>query len=575
MNPIGYFNIETAARIVSYRMYRVPTIQEILDGIEYEYVQFAIKQIYTNCPPLDETGHKPTCTCHQSWVKGKWGSPFGLIHISHIKQLMKKNNIRTRAYMSTQELINLNKKYPLSFTIKGLQVVVFPESNGEHPIFINGVNEAKLRAKTESKLARRWFNLETANLSPQTADFRHFLGLDKGKTSVCHNVLYMSLNGVFQQPIKIFDKITENFMTGGGSNNPPNTTKRKTSNKAPKKPKFETSPSSSVRVLTPGKKLEKDLSEAVRQARAIARAKRQLREVDARFKEIDKARKNVLARRANRINKEKMKQNVSVYVHKVTEGSLTEGNIIKLPRYKADKLIADGTHKEVPFSVYSQQQKQINIKRKVAYKDSLEKRTIPRPTPPPLCYTRNEDGEWVQTKVELANPELDIFVLPHGTGTNRKATRRHIYEKRRLDNMWGKYQVIPSKPKMKKVGKDEKGTPIYEPVFERVKYKTKVPVYGIRSIVYGRNHPTKAREPFMIPKVQKDGSLKPGVVVKRFLSHLEEKEVTIKRPVFLSRKNVIIQHNFPSAVRTKRSELKAALSELAEQHKSKQAEKKG
>jgi hypothetical protein len=115
------------ARIVNYQRFYKPKIKEFVKGFKYEYVQLSFKKLLVDFPDLDSQGKKHSCTYYESWCEAIWGTPFSIVRLSHIKQLMKKDRVRVKKKLSTKYLKDLLEKQALAFNYKGLHVVIFPK----------------------------------------------------------------------------------------------------------------------------------------------------------------------------------------------------------------------------------------------------------------------------------------------------------------------------------------------------------------------------------------------------------------------------------------------------------------
>ena len=223
MVPLG--TRKDVARIVDYQRFYKPKIKEFVKGFKYEYVQLSFKEILVHLPDIDNEGKKPRCTYYESWCEAIWGTPFSIFKLSHIKQLMKKDRVRAKKILPTKYFKELLKKQALAFNWEGLHVVVFPKVMIQHNdtevldinhIYVNGVRENLVRSKNESKLYKRWFNSKTDDVK---LDWRYLLGLDWPELPGTDS-LYQFFEGVYTKDEELFDKICDNFMTGGPENPP-------------------------------------------------------------------------------------------------------------------------------------------------------------------------------------------------------------------------------------------------------------------------------------------------------------------------------------------------------------------
>lgn len=193
---------ETAARLLYYKLYNYNVyIEDIINGKEYEYRAASFK---TKLP------HGGYCINTEVWQKGKWKSPFGLISKENLMNSKKERGLRYKNAVSTVELKKILEENPLQFKYKDLDIVVFPRKHALTPlVYINGVNEWKLRGMYNTDLYKAWFNSELL-VDALQKDWRYLLGLDYYTPSANHytDELWKYVVGVWTgDPLKL-DKST-------------------------------------------------------------------------------------------------------------------------------------------------------------------------------------------------------------------------------------------------------------------------------------------------------------------------------------------------------------------------------
>ena len=325
MIPLG--TITDVARIVDYQRFYKPKIKEFVKGFEYEYVQLSFKDIPTRC------------IYHTSWAKGIWGTPFGMINIHHIKEAMKKDRIRARKIMPPDYFRELFENNPLAFTWNGLHIVFFPRkvilpdgSKRMDPLrtYINGVRDDVLMTKPHSKLYKKWYSKPDAF----TFDMRYMTRLDYPAVPG-PNVMYRYFDGVFTKDESVFEKITANFESGGPNNPPkPNFTMAPGYHAEHKRRLKETKYANQELHPNMTSRNKEVVSQHVLDDRSEAKRRRIERLAEQEIKEHNAAMKKAEVEQADQKNREKMKQLEVVCLED------PEKMIYKVPRYKAEKLVA-------------------------------------------------------------------------------------------------------------------------------------------------------------------------------------------------------------------------------------------
>lgn len=407
---------KTVARIVDYTRFYKPSIEEFVDGFEYEYVQLSLKQNH--------------CIFYESWVKAMWGTPFSLLHIDHIKQLMKNERVRVRKRLPTSYFKELLKKQALAFHYKGMHVVVFPKKTHKkddvevidnHKVYVNGVEQDMVRIKTHSKLYNRWFT----NIHDDVKfDMRYLLGLNTPELP-SKNVLYQFFEGVFTKDESVFNKIGENFMTGGPDNPPvlKHTAVPRgyyTMQKAKRKAMEQKDNPMSITKYKA--KEDDDLSEAVLKARELATTRRLNRTVVEEVKAALKAQRAAERKTADEKNREKMKLQAMICVQ-----NEDTGRVFRVPMWKAINMTKDGSH---TFTEKYMWKTQLRLDRE----------------------TRKKEAE----KNRVAPSGINRVVIRANKNTYKKLARNKFARKKMsnfatLQTIKGKYQ------------KDEKGNTVVEP----------------------------------------------------------------------------------------------------------------
>lgn len=162
-------DIEKATRLLYYKTYDYNVSPEdILNGKKYEYRVASFKtNVTSSC----------TCTYQEVWCNGKHNSPYG-IKEHNLRKAMKNRTIRYKNPIDTEYIKELLEQYPIHFEIKDLSIVVIPRNHALVPsVFINGIDELKLRAQPNSEVYKKWFNSSFLSDSLQK-DWRYLLGLD-------------------------------------------------------------------------------------------------------------------------------------------------------------------------------------------------------------------------------------------------------------------------------------------------------------------------------------------------------------------------------------------------------------
>ena len=172
--------IERAARILYYKQYEYEiSLEEILQGIPYEYLAASFSK---------KLPHGGTCTYHQVWKKGQYGTAFSLTK-EHLKSSIKRRQVRRRLPIPTSYYKHLLEveRVPLTLVLQGLDVVVIPRVNKKHKIYVNGIDEDKLRYLPKCGLWNAWFESEWSH--SLRSDWRYLIGLDKHDLSFPTDVL--------------------------------------------------------------------------------------------------------------------------------------------------------------------------------------------------------------------------------------------------------------------------------------------------------------------------------------------------------------------------------------------------
>jgi len=149
-------------RLIHYKRFRVPSLEELIEGLKYEYANSIVKHI-------------------PHWSYGKWGSPWGFAHKDHLIEALQKCNVRARTPLTTKYLCELLKKYPLEFKYKGMTIIVTPFPSRD--IYINGHCQLKLPPTINNK----WFN------NKDELFLKDWKCLILGDTNLPHNTLVWEL----------------------------------------------------------------------------------------------------------------------------------------------------------------------------------------------------------------------------------------------------------------------------------------------------------------------------------------------------------------------------------------------
>jgi len=520
------------ARIVDYQRFRRPTLSEFIIEFEYEYVQFSFAKIYENLPDLDETGKKPTCTYHESWRKGVWGTPQGIMSINHIKELMKKNKVRALNFVPTSYYKELLKKHPLSFSWRDMHVVVYPkkviESNDEevldnHKVYINGVSERLLRTKPESKLYKKWFS--RIDKDSIRFDWRYLLDLDWPEQPG-NDTLYIYFEGIYKGSEDVFSNIDENFKTGEVKNKPQVFHKRPETKGQRKKVMAEIRMANkAVRNMESPKpirvantrKPDDQVSKVTIKGRKVSAERRIRRIVVEETRRANKEQKLFERKSADNKNQAKMHQLEMVCIERQEDSK-----IFKVSRQKANFLTKNGKYVHVPKHKWK---RQLSVERTERKNNTEENRVTP-------------------------------------TGPNRQATRT-ADNKHKPMNQYAKYQHIPGKYEwdVENPIVNEDGSYTYVLLTEEITMLWPEGEYEYLPVFYGKRHPTKAGEPFMIYQYNDDNEKILVQATKRMLRQTIPVEVMATIPKIKSKKKNIVQHNYPSKVGVQRKKVKAAIKE--------------
>jgi hypothetical protein len=519
MVPIG--TLETVARIVDYQRFYKPRIKEFIDGFEYEYVQFSFKDILFWLPDLDVTGdRKPTCTTFQSWRKGVWGSAFGVLNKNLIKDYMKKDKIRARKMLKTSYLKTLLETKPLSFSWRNMHIVVFPkkvikhgdkEILDQHKVYVNGVEQRLLEAKPDSKLHKTWF----AKITDRTyqRDWRYLLSLDWPEQPGT-DILYKYFEGVYTGDESKFENIGKNYSDGKVDRaeeiyhkKPETKTQRKqVANKLRGKVPIleypEKDPTMGVtRVHTPKHHTDVSLVVALERARKLAHKRKAKREASIIAAKLLKNDKLYWSEKREEQNREYMKGQETVCI----ESQLTK-RVFKVTKW----------FEYVPKIMWKVQQRLEREERKAIAEKNAK---------PFSGANRKQRRQWKQKK----KPGSFAKYLTIGP----------VYETQ--DHPDG--LIWRDKDGYALYDSENNVIPVQVPVMEEITRKTVRPLYEGRPVLYGTSNP-KAGEPFQIPQIQEDGSLKVGQVYKKVLNVLDELTYTYLVPKIKYSKRTILQHNF-------------------------------
>lgn len=514
---VSYDTQERDARILHYKMFRTPSIDEFRNGFEYEYVQLSFKDLLTHLPDLDESGRKPGCIFYENWQRGVWGTPLGLQNIKHIKEKMKLNNIRVR---NTFELRKMLVGNPLSFHWRKLHIVVFPKKaeNEKPTVYINGVLESKLKESKSSKLHDKVF--VKSDKEGFRIGFQEFLE----NNSLNGNIIARYFTGIYHGTENDFAKTTEVFGTTL-IQNPPYSNKKHHKGmvrggyaeaKRIKKEAQHADDHMTIGVALHHKPKDNPSPFVI----AHREAKAERRAIQEAYKLIANAKKQKYDL-ADQKNRKKMSQNVLVCIK-----DLETKEVFRIPRHVALKQVDGVKYKYVPKHVWQ-------------------------------SYTAAE--------LFAAKGDPNIHTT---TGTNRKTIR---------SGMRGpKVAVLPNENRQVIQGSYERDKKD-NIVTETVTVHAPDPVYEYLPVFYGKNHP-KAGEPFMIyiledgKKVQVQAQKRTlKVKLKDGVREIDHKKVKITRPVVKQQQKVIIQHNTPSK-KTKKgktaTQKNPALTELPEKEQS-------
>lgn len=502
------------ARIVDYQRFYKPEIGEFITGFAFEYVQLSFKQLLIHLPDIDSEGKKPGCIYYNSWRKEVWGNPGCVFKLSHIKQLMKSNKIRSKKKLPTSYFKELLERHALSFTWKGLHIVVFPkkviqhenvEILDNHNVYVNGVEQAVLRGKQDSKLYKRWFNSGADSLK---LDWRYLLGLDNPEISGT-NVLYSFFEGVYTKNESVFKNIGVNFTTGGPENPP--------SIKEVHPPGFysirkqhikETKYANVVNAMKPDKyktKSEDELSGHVLEARELAKVKRIERTIRTEIAAANKAYKEAERFLADDVNREKMAMQTMICIqNKKTK------EVLRLTYWKATKLVYSDEWTFVEKYMWKTQLRKEREKRK---EETEKNRVAP-------------------------------------SGVSRKQIRQNSRpKKRREKTQFGKFQHIKGKYET-----DDEGNIVQETVtiitptreYEFIPIMKKIWKETFNKMT-GRKIIELVKEiPWMIPAYDADGNKVLKQATKRIVKKGKPYISDISQPKVKHGSCTIFQHNFKS-----------------------------
>lgn len=174
---------------LDYSSYRVPFIDEFINGFEYEYVYLSISKNYEfkvgqicetinglkgiiteiykehNCADIDFFNYpktrfyclswlkKPTCKETTTyWRKGIWGTPFGIQKKEYLKEMIENDNVITKGKILSYHDKNKNNDYPwIVVTCPGTEYycksILLKSKMKTHQEYLDSLEEEKEQSK--------------------------------------------------------------------------------------------------------------------------------------------------------------------------------------------------------------------------------------------------------------------------------------------------------------------------------------------------------------------------------------------------------------------------------------------